>query len=81
MTQSNVSSTSSARFANTRTFGTPRDASRRKTAFRWCDSINVTEHSGLSTATGNPGKPAPEPTSAIRSAPAGNLDPRNNDSQ
>jgi hypothetical protein len=81
MTQSNVSPTSSARFARTRTLPTFRDDSRKNTAFRWCDSINVTEHSGRNTATGKPGKPAPDPTSAIRSGPAGNLAPSNSDSQ
>src|SRR5271154_2590014 len=79
-TQSKRSVTSSALLAAIETFVSPLAASFKKTAFRWCDSTSVIEHSGRSTATGNPGKPAPDPRSAIFSEPGGRREPRNNDS-
>ena len=71
ITHSKLSVTSSALVERTLTLGSFRVASRRKTLFRWCDSINVTQQLGLAMATGIPGNPAPEPISAIRSAPLG----------
>jgi len=45
--------------------------SRKKTHFRECDSTKVTAQSVRSTATGKPGKPAPDPMSAILSGTFG----------
>ena len=61
--QSAVPSQSAIRRSSTLTFRHPRVASLRNDAFRRLDSTSVTCADGRRTATGTPGKPAPDPTS------------------
>src|SRR5579862_1839226 len=79
--QSELTSLRSAAVATTRIFRSPREASRRNTAFLWSASIKQTDNSGRAIARGRPGNPAPEPTSATLKQPSGNTVPKKRDSQ
>ena len=71
--QSAVPVQSAIRQAATRTFGRSHEACRKNAAFLRLDSTSVTRDSGRSTATGSPGKPAPEPTSTSDAAGGSSL--------
>ena len=64
-----ASSIFSARSAKTRTLGNLASRLTQEYRLTLMDSTRVTRHSGRRTATGIPGKPAPDPMSTIRRLP------------
>jgi len=72
---------SAARVGRTFTLGSCRVASLRNNAFLRWDSIRSILQSGRSTAIGIPGKPPPEPMSAILNLRLGSHSAKNKDSQ